>query len=41
MRRRAQVEEALQASERAPEPDAGHMPVVSAHGFADTQVLPD
>jgi sRNA-binding protein len=40
-RRRAQAEAALQASERAPEPDSGRMPVVSAHGFADTQVLPD
>ena len=41
VRRRAQAEEALQASERAAEPDSGRMPVVSAHGFADTQVLPD
>jgi biopolymer transport protein ExbB/TolQ len=41
LRRRAQVEEALQASERAAEPDSGRLPVVSAHGFADTQVLPD
>jgi len=39
--RRAQAEEALQASERAAEPDSGRMPLVSAHGFADTQVLPD
>jgi biopolymer transport protein ExbB/TolQ len=41
MRRRAQAEEALQASERAPDPDSGRLPVVSAHGFADTQVMPD
>ncbi len=39
--RRAQAEEALQASERAAEPDSGRVPLVSAHGFADTQVLPD
>ena len=39
--RRAQAEEALQGSERAAEPDSGRMPLVSAHGFADTQVLPD
>jgi biopolymer transport protein ExbB/TolQ len=41
MRRRAKAEEALQASERTPEPDSGRLPVVSAHGFADTQVMPD
>jgi septal ring factor EnvC (AmiA/AmiB activator) len=40
-RRRAQAEEALRASESLAEPDPGRLPVVSAHGFADTQVLPD
>jgi sRNA-binding protein len=41
-RRAAQVEEALQAAEREPaEIDGGMMPLVSAHGFADTQVLPE
>jgi uncharacterized protein YlxW (UPF0749 family) len=37
-RRVAQLEEAL--SERAAAPAAAMMPVVSAHGFADTQILP-
>jgi len=40
-RRAAQLEEALYATERAAEPDSGRVPLVSAHGFADTQVLPD
>jgi len=40
-RRRAEAEEALQASERVAEPDSVRLPLVSAHGFADTQVLPD
>ena len=40
-RRAAQLEEALSAVERAPAEDVGMMPVVSAHGFADTQILPD
>jgi biopolymer transport protein ExbB/TolQ len=40
-RRAAQLNETLQASERAAVPDSGRLPVVSAHGFADTQVLPD
>jgi cell division protein FtsB len=40
-RRAAQLEEALSAVERAPAEDLGMMPVVSAHGFADTQILPE
>ncbi len=40
-RRAAQLEEALSAVERAPAAEVGMMPVVSAHGFADTQILPD
>jgi hypothetical protein len=40
-RRAAQLEEALSAVERAPAEDVAMMPVVSAHGFADTQILPD
>jgi signal transduction histidine kinase len=41
-RRAAQLEEALSAAvERAPAEDVGMMPVVSAHGFADTQILPE
>lgn len=41
-RRAAKLEEAIYAASRASEPEA-HMPVVSAqaHGFADTQILPD
>jgi hypothetical protein len=43
-RRAAQLEEVVRAAERArerdPLPDMG-VPVVSAHGFADTQILPD
>ena len=39
-RRAAQLEAALQA-EREPAVDLGAMPLVSAHGFADTQILPD
>jgi len=40
-RRAAKLEEAVYAAERAAEP--ARMPVVSAqaHGFADTQILPD
>jgi sRNA-binding protein len=38
-RRVAQLEEAL--SERPPAPTVAMLPVVSAHGFADTQILPD
>jgi hypothetical protein len=46
MRRAAQLEEKFHAAERSAaaerslEPEA-HMPLVSAHGFADTQILPD
>ncbi len=40
-RRAAQLEEALHAAERAPAIDVGLMPLVSAHGFADTQILPE
>ena len=43
-RRTAQLEEAFQAAEREREREpmpAARMPVVSAHGFADTQILPD
>ena len=40
-RRAAQLEEALSAAERAPAPDLDMMPLVSAHGFADTQILPE
>ena len=40
-RRAAQLEEALLAVERPTGGDSGMMPLVSAHGFADTQVLPD
>jgi hypothetical protein len=41
-RRAAQLEEALSAAvERTPAEDVGMMPVVSAHGFADTQILPE
>jgi sRNA-binding protein len=39
-RRAAQLEEAFHAAEREPAPQA-RMPLVSAHGFADTQILPD
>ena len=45
-RRAAQLEEAFHAAERERErqresvPEA-RMPLVSAHGFADTQILPD
>jgi signal transduction histidine kinase len=40
-RRAAQLEEALSAVERAPLADVGMMPLLSAHGFADTQILPE
>ena len=43
-RRALQAEEALQASERAAEVSsqgAVMLPLVAAHGFADTQILPD
>jgi hypothetical protein len=40
-RRAAQLEEALRAAERAPAADVDAMSAVSAHGFADTQILPD
>jgi hypothetical protein len=40
-RRAMQLEEALHASERTAVPDSGRLPLVSAHGFADTQILPD
>jgi sRNA-binding protein len=40
-KRAAQLEEALQASGRPVLADSGRMPLVSAHGFADTQILPD
>jgi C4-dicarboxylate-specific signal transduction histidine kinase len=42
-RRAAQAEEALQALERAPAATEGAvmLPLVAAHGFADTQVLPE
>jgi hypothetical protein len=40
-RRAAQLEEALLAVERPAAVDSGRMPLVSAHGFADTQVLPE
>jgi hypothetical protein len=45
-RRAAQLEDAMHTAERARQlerdvlPEA-RMPVVSAHGFADTQILPD
>ena len=40
-RRAAQLEEALSAVQRAPADGVGMMPVVSANGFADTQILPE
>jgi hypothetical protein len=40
-RRAAQLEDALAAAERAPAVEVGIMPLVSAHGFADTQILPE
>jgi sRNA-binding protein len=40
-KRAAQIEAALQAGERPVLADSGRMPLVSAHGFADTQILPD
>ena len=40
-RRTAQLEEALKAAAREPAVDLGAMPLVSAHGFADTQILPE
>jgi hypothetical protein len=40
-RRAAQLEEALLAAERPAAADAGMLPLVSAHGFADTQILPE
>jgi sRNA-binding protein len=41
-RRTAQLEEAVQSAQRERDsiPEA-RMPLVSAHGFADTQILPD
>jgi uncharacterized membrane protein YcjF (UPF0283 family) len=39
--RAAQLEEARDAADRAPLPDSGFMPIVAAHGFADTQILPE
>jgi cell division protein FtsB len=38
-RRATQFAEALSAVERTPADDVGMMPVVSARGFADTQIL--
>ena len=47
-RRNAQLEDAFQAAERERERDRAResvpearMPLVSAHGFADTQILPE
>ncbi len=41
-RRAAQLEEARSAAEQQPAAaDVGMMPLVSAHGFADTQILPE
>ncbi|HEX4233196.1 MAG TPA: hypothetical protein VH041_02740 [Caldimonas sp.] len=45
-RRAAQLEDAMHAADRARDRErdplpAARMPVVSAHGFADTQILPD
>ncbi|MEO8311657.1 MAG: hypothetical protein ABI520_10825 [Caldimonas sp.] len=40
-RRAAQLEEALSAVEQPAAPDVDMMPLVSAHGFADTQILPE
>jgi sRNA-binding protein len=40
-RRTAELEQALAAAERSAAPDSGRLPLVSAHGFADTQILPD
>ena len=42
-RRAVEAEQALQASERAAETAQGAvmLPLVAAHGFADTQILPD
>ncbi len=40
-RRAAQLEEALSAVEQPAAADVGLMPLVSAHGFADTQILPE
>jgi len=37
----AQLEEQRQASARANETESGFMPIVAAHGFADTQILPE
>ena len=37
----AQLEEQRQASARQAEADSGFMPIVAAHGFADTQILPE
>ncbi len=39
--RAARREEERRAAERVPEPDASFMPIVAAHGFADTQILPE
>jgi len=43
-RRAAQLEQAFHAAERERERESvpeARMPLVSAHGFADTQILPD
>src|ERR1700710_593886 len=40
-RRTAQLEEALAVADRPPAVEVGMMPLVSAHGFADTQILPE
>ncbi|MDQ6638657.1 MAG: hypothetical protein M3Z15_03205 [Pseudomonadota bacterium] len=37
----AQLEEALAAAERPRAVEVGMMPLVAAHGFADTQILPE
>jgi uncharacterized protein HemX len=34
-------EEQRQAALRVQAPDSGFMPIVAAHGFADTQILPE
>ena len=39
--RAVQLEEARYAAERSPTPSSGFMPIVAAHGFADTQILPE
>jgi bisphosphoglycerate-dependent phosphoglycerate mutase len=39
--RAAQLEEERRAAQRSQIADSGFMPIVAAHGFADTQILPE